>query len=423
MRITVVHEGSQAERLGVKTGDRIVAVNNHPVSDQLDVMFHDTDDDVRLTFHRGTYEYTIKLDCDADYGFELEPMDVRLCGNDCIFCFIDQNPPDMRKEIYVKDEDYRLSFLHGSYVTLTNLRETDLQRIVMQRLSPLYVSVHSTETSTRLKLLGLRREDHLIENMDRLLGAGIRMHCQIVVCPGINDGDILRCTIHDLRRRYPDILSVAVVPVGLTRHRTGLPPVKPVDEVTAGEIIDLADMLHDQYVRETDTGFVYCADELYIRAGRRLPDAVYYDDYPQIENGVGMVREFMEAVGTLEKRIKRGSMRSGRYVLVTGTSMAPFIGDLTVKLSAFPGIDARAITVENKFYGETVTVSGLLTGQDIRTALAVTDTGQDETVVLPPNCLNSDGLFLDDMTPDDLSLSLGIPVIQGDYDPVLTFLQ
>jgi len=421
MRIVSVEKGGQAERGGVKAGDRIVGINGHRVRDQIDLIFYGSDDDVMVTFHRGTYENTVRFDGSGDFGFELEPMDIRRCGNACVFCFIDQNPTGLRDELYVKDEDYRLSFLHGTYVTLTRLREEDLVRIVRQRLSPLYVSVHATDTAKRLKLLGIGRDDHLMDNMDRLLAAGISMHCQIVVCPGINDGDVLHRTVTDLRRRYPGVCSVAVVPVGLTKHRAGLCELTPVDERCARETIVLVDRLHGDYAAETGEGFVYCADEWYIRAGLDIPDESYYDDFPQIENGVGMVRDFIGAVSRLEDVDDADVRRRGRFVFVTGVSMSSLMEDFAGRVSACPGIRARVVTVVNEFFGDTVTVSGLLTGQDILAALEGVE--NDETVVLPPNCLNTDGVFLDDMKPAELSETLGVEVVSGDYDPVNLFFE
>jgi putative radical SAM enzyme (TIGR03279 family) len=420
MKIIAVAPDSQAERLGIKSGDMIDSVNGHRVNDHIDLMFYADDDDIHMVLRRENSEYSVRLEPAEDYGFDIEPMDFRLCGNNCVFCFIDQNPPGMRKGIYVKDEDYRLSFLHGSYVTLTNLRESDIDRIIEQRLSPLYVSVHATETPVRLKLLGIRRDDRLIGNMDRLLDAGIRMHCQIVVCPGINDGAVLERTIHDLRRRHPGVQSTAIVPVGLTKHRGSLPRLEPVSVVLAAETIDLVDDLHSRYARETGDGFVYSADEWYIRAGRDIPEAGYYDDFPQIENGVGMVRDFIDAAEGFEDRYRAGGTLAGRFALVTGTSMESWIAGFAERISAMPGIEARAVAVVNGFYGDTVTVSGLLTGGDIFAALE--GNLHDETVVLPPNCLNADGLFLDGMTPVELSDKLGVNVIQGGYDPVEMFV-
>ena len=420
MKIASVKKDSQAERKGLRAGDRIVEIDGSAVRDCIDLMFYGSDDSITMTLHRGTYEFKVMLSGSEDFGFELEPMNIKTCGNNCLFCFIEQNPPGMRKELYIKDEDYRLSFLHGAYVTLTDLSEYDLQRIAAQRLSPLYVSVHATDTETRLTLLGVRKDDNLLANMDRLLAAGITMHCQIVVCPGINDGEVLKQTVTDLRRRYPQVLSVAVVPVGLTKHREGLYSLKGVNEEDARDTIALVDSLHDQFARETDGGFVFCADEWYIRAGLDVPFSAYYEDYPQIENGVGMVRNFIDSIYDINGRLDGKIKRRGNFVFVTGISMAPHIYNLSRALSEYEGLSVRTLTVRNDFYGDSITVSGLLTGRDIQSALE--GTVRDETVVLPPNCLNESGVFLDDTTPEVLSEVLGVPVIQGDYDPLKLFV-
>ncbi len=420
MKIVSVKKGSQADLKDLRAGDKIVAVNKGPARDYIDIMFYGSEKDVRLTVHRGAYEFFVELNGEEDFGITFEPMDIKRCGNNCIFCFIDQNPPGMRKEIYIKDEDYRFSFLFGNYVTLTNLGQFDLQRIVSQRLSPLYVSVHATDIETRLSMLGIKRDDHLLEKMDRLLTAGIKMHCQVVVCPGINDGDILEQTIKDLQSMSGNIMSLAIVPVGLTRHREGLYPLKTFDDEDARTVIETVNRFHESFVKQTGKGFVYCADELYILAGLDIPDPEYYENFPQIENGVGMLRNFLDSVSNLEERLRDSVKRTGNFVFVTGKSMSRYIIEFSGRISQIPGISVRTVTVENLYFGENVTVSGLLTGKDILSALE--GIKSDEKVVLPPNCLNDSGLFLDDMNPADMSKSLGVKVIKGDYDPLKVFI-
>jgi putative radical SAM enzyme (TIGR03279 family) len=419
MKITEVKPHSPAAEAGIQAGDELLAVNGSPVGDQLDFLFHSADDEVILHIRRGKRQFEAELPgFGVDYGLTFEAMDLMSCGNRCVFCFIDQNPRGMRKTIYFKDEDYRLSFLHGAYVTLTALRERDFRRIISQRLSPLYVSVHATDPEVRRAILNIRRDDHLMEKIDRLTGEGIILHTQIVVCPGLNNGEILARSIRDLGIRHPGVQSVAVVPVGLTEHRTGLFPLRPVDAVHARSTISLVDRLRKEYRKETGAGFVYCSDEWYIRAGMDIPEAEYYDEFPQIENGVGMVRDFLDAAGSLETR-ENPPRFSGKIALVTGVSMARYIDDFARRLAAHIGREVRAVAVPNRFFGASVTVSGLLTGADIIRALE--GTGPDETIVLPPNCLNSDGLFLDDLTPDDIARTFGAHVVQGGYDPVATF--
>lgn len=419
MKIISVKRGSQAEEKGLKAGDRVVEVNGGPARDYIDLMFYGSEERVSFRIHRSLHEFVVYLNGEEDFGVEFEPFKMKTCHNRCIFCFIDQNPPGMRKDIYCKDEDYRMSFLYGSYISLTGLQEEEFQRIVSQRLSPLYVSVHATDPAARLKLLGIKKNDLLMENIERLVRAGIALHCQVVVCPGINDGEILKRTLTDLHSWHPGILSVAVVPVGLTKHREGLFPLEPVRQGDARSIIKIADTLNTAYRAESGAGFVYCTDELYIRAGLAIPGEGYYDEFPQFENGVGMVRDFLDSIADIEHKLGDSAGHAGQYVLVTGVLMFPYIADLAERLSTLPGMRARAVKVTNRFYGDSVTVSGLLTGEDIQSALE--EVAPHETVVLPPNCLNDSGAFLDDLTPADISDALGVTVMKGNYDPVKVF--
>jgi len=437
LKIIAIREGSQAEREGLRPGDELLAVNGQPVRDDIDLLYYGAEDVVYLALQREGHVFEAECEGSEDLGIELEQMRFKFCRNHCLFCFVDQNPPGMRKAVYFKDEDYRLSFLHGSYITLTTLSETEIKRIVEQRLSPLYVSVHATEPAVRQLILGIERDDRLLEKIDSLLDGGIRLHCQIVVCPGINDGSILEKTIRDLAKRYPGILSLAVVPVGLTGYREGLYPLKAVDSLHARKIIELVDRLRSELIHPSSiilhhfdgedtgidhkSGFVYCADELYNRAGIDIPETGYYDDFPQIENGVGMIRDFLDAAERLE--VTEGELKyTGKVALVTGLSMEPYLLQFAKRLRNFTdNLQVRVIAVTNHFFGESVTVSGLLTGRDIITALQ--DIDSDETVLLPPNCLNAEGLFLDDLSLEDLTKSLNVTVCQGEYDPVATFFE
>jgi putative radical SAM enzyme (TIGR03279 family) len=425
MRVASVAASSPAECAGIRPGDVVRTVNGRSVRDPIDFLFYGSDDLMRLRVRRGERRLEMELEGYGDSGIEFEPMRLMSCGNRCVFCFVDQNPPGMRDTVYFKDEDYRFSFLHGAYVTLTSVRGADLDRIIGQRLSPLYVSVHATDPSVRRTLLGIRRDDRLMEKIDRLIDGGIRLHTQIVVCPGINDGAVLERSIRDLGARYPGIGSVAVVPVGLTAHRTGLATLQPVDADHARAAIAAVDRLRAGFLSETGEGFTFCSDEWYLRAGLPIPPAEYYGDFPQIENGVGMVRDFLDAAEAFDSTACK-SRYSGGIVLATGVSMSGYIERFARVLSERSGLQVRTVTVVNRFYGESVTVSGLLTGRDIISALKILKHVQDapdETVILPPNCLNDDGLFLDDLSPGDVSRELGVRVVQGEYDPVATFLE
>lgn len=418
MKIAEIRKDSPAEDAGLHPGDDVLEVNGGPVRDAIDFLYYGSDEELQLRVRRGEQEFEVEFESWGDHGIVFEPMDFMSCGNRCVFCFVDQNPPGMRNTIYFKDEDYRLSFLHGAYVTLTTLRERELERIIEQRLSPLYISVHATDPEVRRSILGISRDDHMMEKIDRLVDEGIILHTQIVVCPGLNDGAVLERSIRELGERFPGVESVAVVPVGLTEHRAGLFPLRPVNAEHARATIGLVDRLREEFRGETGLGFAYCSDEWYIRADEEVPDAEYYDDFPQIENGVGMVRDFLDAAERLET-VEAPPRYRGKITLVTGVSMGGYIRDYARRLAAHSGQVVRAVAVENRFYGSTVTVSGLLAGGDIMSALEGIEPG--ETVVLPPNCLNDDGLFLDDRTPDDIARAFGVTVVQGGYDPVETF--
>ncbi len=417
MKVVDVIPGGPADLAGIRPGDVLVEANGRPVRDEIDLLYHTAGERAVLAYRRGEDCIVVPVQAGVDAGAVYEPMQPEWCGNRCIFCFVDQNPPGMRRAVYVRDEDFRLSFLHGSYITLTAVSEEDIARIVEQRLSPLHVSVHAVNPEVRRRLLGLRRDDRLLEKIGRLTAAGIVLHCQIVVCPGINDGPVLEETIRTLRGFYPGIATVAVVPVGLTRHRAGLPPIRPLDRDMARTIIRLVNRLRAAWITVDGFGFAYCADELYLRAEKAIPRASYYDDFEQYGNGIGMLRSFLDGLSRLSRR-KHPPVPPGRYILVTGISMVPFVDRYAVVLSRFPGVDARAVAVPNRFYGDTVTVAGLLAGADIADAVGAEP---DETLVLPPSCLNADGLFLDDMTVAMLSRRTGAPVLLGGDDPGAPF--
>lgn len=421
MKIKKITAGSEASRKGISKGDIIESVNGYLVNDQIDFMFYGSEQKLKLVLKRGTETFKATLNNSPDMGIELEDMKIKSCGNKCLFCFIDQNPKGMRKEIYVKDEDYRLSFLYGSYITLNSLREPDLKRIIEQRLSPLYISVHSTDKDTRMKMLGIKRESDLLETIDTLIDNGISLHCQIVVCPGINDGKILKQTLDTLAERKGGIASIAAVPVGLTKHRDNLYPLSPVDSRSASEIIGIVDEFHSRFRRETGTGFVYSADEFYIKAGYDIPPEEYYDDFPQIENGVGMLRDFLNYENYLDELEKFEPVKR-KLIFVTGVSMSGYISEFAAKVKRY-GIEIAVSVTENSFYGNTVTVSGLLTGDDILRTLKNIGPGKNDIIVIPPNCLNTGECFLDGMKPKDISKELGLEIIQGEYNPVSTLIE
>ncbi|MCR4438822.1 MAG: DUF512 domain-containing protein [bacterium] len=419
MKIVAVHSGGAGEKLGLRPGDRLLSINGHPVSDELDLLFWSAETVRHLEVERDgqRHEFRCRAEAAEELGLDLEPMRVRTCGNACLFCFVDQNPPGMRPALYVKDEDYRLSFFHGNYVTLSNVGRRDLLRIAELRLSPLYVSVHAIDPQVRKKLLGLRQDDRLLEKLAFLAGSGITLHAQVVICPGYNDGPFLDQTTATLLEFFPQMASVALVPVGLTRHRKGLAPLGPVQPEDAALLVERYEQRAHQLRNLFGSHFVYLADELYLMAGRNVPTAERYEDFPQVENGVGMVRRFLDQLQSDIHHLPRAMKSATRLTLVTGMLAAPLVEEACAQITqrvASLRIDVVAVT--NRFYGDTVTVSGLLTGQDIFAALSGRECG--DLVLVPANCLNVDGLFLDDWTPERLSQMLGVPVEVVDYERI-----
>jgi putative radical SAM enzyme (TIGR03279 family) len=411
MRIVAVDTGGLGERLGLRPGDELLSLNGHALSDELDVRFWSSEGVRWVEVEREGKRHTLRHHGEPaeELGVQLEPMRFRTCGNACLFCFVDQNPRGMRPSLYVKDEDYRLSFLHGNYVTLSNAGWNDLLRIAELRLSPLYISVHTTDSELRKKLLGLRRDDRLLEKIAFLAGAGITMHAQVVICPGYNDGASLEQTIDTLLEFFPQVASVALVPVGLTRHRQKLTPLRPVDARLAKEIVGRYEQRAHELRNLFGSYFVYLADELYLGADHEIPPAGRYEDFPQVENGVGMVRKFLDQFRKDARRLPRSLSQPTHVTVITGMLAAPIVQGVCAHIArTVANLKLEVVPVPNRFYGDTVTVSGLLTGQDVWSALRDRHCG--DIVILPGNCLNSDGYFLDDWTPTQLSRMVGVPV-------------
>jgi putative radical SAM enzyme (TIGR03279 family) len=410
--VQAVHEGSPAAEGGLKKGDRILDINGMPIDDFLDLYVASFDQTYIMKYERGGTAMTADFERGpgVPLGIDVNLDDIHECRNNCVFCFFDQMPKGLRKELYFKDEDYRLSFLHGNYLALTNLTPADEERIVEQKLSPLYVSVHATHPEVRERLLGAKPPENIMDTLKRLGEKGIQFHTQIVVVPGYNSGEILRETIEDLVEMGEMILSVGVVPVGLTAHREGLPEIEPVDEELAREVVRTVRGFNHRMRQRTGSGVVYAADELFIRAGIALPDSPYYDDYPQVENGIGMLRILLDSAA---EAIVPEVLRDKWITFVTGTLAKPYLVEVAGILRN-EGVIANVLAPHNSLFGDIVTVSGLLPGKDVL-ALKPRLKGFD-AVVLPPDMLNADGLTLDGMTVDDLERELGLPVVPGSID-------
>jgi len=436
VEIERIEAGSAAEAAGVQAGDRVTHVNGQAVRDVLDFHFHSSGEELLdLALVRGVHAHSCRLvrDGTVDLGLVFVPDRIRLCGNQCVFCFIDQNPEGLRRTLYVKDEDYRLSFLHGNFVTLTNMKEWEIRRVVEQRLSPMYISVHSTNPETRRRLLRSRKERDIGPILDYFRDHEIVMHTQIVLCPGINDGEDLEGTIRDLAAYYPAVRSLAVVPLGMTDHRDGLFGLERITPELAERIIGQVEAHQARFRREWGLTWLYLSDEWYRLLGRPVPPETHYDGYPQLENGIGMTRNFLNRLahqrrifGPWRKDDRPGRglgvprlpapERPRRITVATGALFQPILEEaLRARLGRTgEGVELQVVGVPNDFFGRAVTVAGLLAGRDLAAALEGRDLG--ELVVIPPATLNDDGIFLDDMDLPELEGRLGTPVRAGFRD-------
>ena len=416
--IETVAPGSISEELGVETGDRLLAVNGHPLRDIIDYSYHTTAEDELLLELVKTDGELWELEIEREQG---EPLGLSFatprpacCRNNCVFCFVHQLPKGLRKPLYVKDEDYRLSFLNGNYVTLANLKPVELARIIEQRLSPLYISVHSTNPVLREQLLGKKGIPPILEQLRELARARIALHTQVVLCPGLNDGPELERTVADLADLFPAVQSLAIVPLGLTRHRDGLPSLTPVDRAYARALITTWEPQAKALKKRLGQPFLFLADEFYLKAALPFPPLRDYGDLPQIENGVGMVPLFARDA----KRVLRSARPMGafRVTVVTGASALGFVTDFLNALGTKTGTEIRPVAVANRLFGESVTVSGLVAGADIIAALKGKDIGR---ALLVPDVMlkEGEGVFLDDITLAELEQLLGCRVLPFDATP------
>jgi putative radical SAM enzyme (TIGR03279 family) len=424
VKIKTIESNSLALRYSILPGDGILEINSYPIKDLIDFRFHSSEEKLTLKIRdRSGRIKRIRINkrADQDLGITFEEKRYRGCGNKCIFCFIDQLPRGLRKPLYFKDEDYRLSFLHGNFITLTNLSKQDFRRIITQRLSPLYVSVHTTDESLRKKMLGNRKIPEIMPLIRKLVENRIELHTQIVLCPGVNDGAYLEKSVRELSSFYPRVKSLAIVPVGLTGFRRGLPNLRPADKGYSRKLTKQVKEWQDGFRKKFKSNFAYAADEFYLLAGLDIPPAKYYDEFCQIENGVGLVRKFLDDFRRKEKLLPESLEHKFSLTLVTGKLAYKFMsGHILERLKKIKNLKVDLIPVKNNFLGESVSVSGLLSGGDILGTLR--NKGINEVILLPPNCLNADGFFLDDLKPEDIERKSGVKIIQGSYDLVDSLL-
>lgn len=419
VKINSIIPGSPAAKVGLAEGDLLSKINGHGVKDVLDYMYYAAETSVTLEIvrHGEEFEFHIEKDEYDDLGLEFETflMDSKQsCSNKCVFCFIDQMPPGMRETLYFKDDDARLSFLQGNYVTLTNLKQEDIDRIIEMKLN-INVSVHTTNPELRVKMMHNRFAGEKLKFIWQLAKNGIKLNCQIVCCPGLNDGDELRRSLRDLGELMPNITSMAVVPVGVTKFREGLYPLKTFTPEGAGETIDIIESFQKEFLEKFGTRTVFPSDEFYLIAGRPIPPAEVYEDYPQYENGVGMLRSLMdEFYQALDMAEWEGEKRS--ISIATGYSAYGTINTLAKAAeNKFPELKCNVYRIRNDFFGETITVSGLITAQDLMVQLKGKELGEE--LLLPSSMLRRDSdIFLDDIRVPVVEETLGVRIKSTNSD-------
>ncbi len=417
LKILSVTRGSMAARLGIRPGEVLLAVNGEPVIDEIDyqALTARSHLELRLQNPEGE-ERTLRLRKPeaAPLGLELDERAVlspRSCKNHCIFCFLDQMPAGMRPSLYVRDDDWRLSVMMGNFVTLTNVDENEFQRILKRKASPLYISVHATDPETRVLMLKNPHAGEIMDRLRRFRDAGIRFHCQVVLCPGVNDGQILYQTIVDLAGLYPAAQSLAIVPVGLTRYREGRYPLRLLEKAEAAALVRDLELIQAHYLKTLGTRFVYPADELYSAAGLPVPDGESYEGFAQIENGIGMLRllsdQCAEAFPQVRAEAEARGLKPRHLLIPTGVSACPYIRDLALRYAP-EGTRVEVFAVPNRFFGASVTVTGLIVGQDLIAALE--GRSGDQVLISCSMLRENDDCFLDDWTVDRVSARIGLPV-------------
>ncbi len=417
VKITKVKRGSLAKELGLEVGDEIVALDNFPCVDELDYLYYMGMESFSLTVrdHRSGEQMTVDIekDEDEDLGVEIEKTEkIRTCHNRCVFCFVDQMPCNMRESLYVKDDDYTMSFTCGNFVTLTNVSDEEIQRIVRLKLSPLYVSVHTMNPNLRVKLMRNRFAGKIVSQIDTLAKGGINLHCQAVILPNENDGEELKYTARALFKYYPTVRDLACVPTGLTRYRDGLYPIADIDREYSKNLLKIVDELNEEF----GVNFVLPADEYFVKAGLPVKETAFYGDFEQIENGVGLTRKFLSEVDQALEKEKRALKTPKTSLLVCGVSAAKTLAPIVEQCEkAITGLQLKLLPVVNTFFGETVTCTGLLTGQDILSAVQqYTKNGNtyDEILLAGNTMKEFEDVFLCGMTLDEMKKNLATNAIR-----------
>lgn len=419
-KITLVDQDSPADRAGLRAGQILLSIDGTSIRDVLDYKFYSYD--AKLVLKIQDEDGAV---CDIPvHKHEGEPLGLtfehylmdgmKQCSNKCVFCFIDQLPKGMRETLYVKDDDARMSFLMGNYISMTNLSEADVDRILRMHISPVNISVQTTNPELRVKMLQNKRAGEALQIMNRFAEGGITMNCQLVVCKGLNDGEELRRSLRDLKALYPAVSTISVVPFGMTNHREGLYALEPTTAESAGEVLDIVEPFADECLQELGTRLVWCGDELYLKAGRPLRDTEYYEDFTQFENGIGMLPLFMEEFRLALPDYKGRTARP--FTIATGQAAAPSLALLLDEAAAkCDNLRGQVVAIRNDFFGQLVSVAGLVTGQDLVKQLKGRELGG--RVLISANMLRDGGdVFLDDMTPQQVSVELGVPIVPVEID-------
>ena len=412
--VKAVEEASLASDCGIEPGDKILSINGHVIPDSLSYSFNIAMPDLVMVVEKPDgdhWELEIENDPDHSFGLSLEEDPIMLCRNKCVFCFVDQNPKGYRRSLLIKDEDIRLSFMYGNYSTLSSTDRAEEQRIVREKISPLYVSVHATDPETRVFLLKNKKTGNILERLRYFAEHGIQFHAQIVLCPGINDGPILEKTLTDLASLFPACLSIAVVPLGITKHRQKLVELQPVSDAYCAETIAFCDGFREKFKQQLGYPLIFLGDEFYIRAGREIPPAHAYRDFPQMENGIGMVRRFMDGFQGGLDGVHIAPKTHG--TLVTGTLFAPVLEQCVNLLNQKFDSRIKVAAIQNDAFGaDLINVAGLVHGSDTVSQLSGRDNG--DFVVIPHVMLKDpqeDPILIDNMNPRDMAGNLNVPVI------------
>lgn len=415
--IQKVKKGSIAEEMDIEPGDILISINGNKVQDIIDYKYLISDEYLEVEIEKKNGEVwllEIEKEFDEDLGIEFSnPLidKAKSCRNKCIFCFIDQLPKNMRKTLYFKDDDSRLSFLQGNFITLTNMRDEEIDRIIKYRLSPINISVHTTNPALRVKMLNNKNAGKILSILERFKDAGIKVNCQIVLVPNVNDGEELDRTLEDLSKMHPSVESVAVVPVGLTKYRDNLPKLEPFNNETSREVVDFIRQKQNKYMEKLGTRFVFPSDEFYVMAGYPIPELDEYEGFPQIENGVGLLRKFEHEIDEALSKIHKDIVLDKKYIIATGVLAEGFMNRIKEKImNKFKGLNIKVVPIVNNFFGSLITVSGLVTGQDLLQQLK--DYYNIDGVLIPTSMLREGtDVFLDDLTVKNIEDILKTEVI------------